>query len=175
MQYRLIAPPRLVVEVVIFRETAHVHDAELRVDRRPSIGRWLAAIVESSPCETACQPFARCVKLPPLFSQLGPGRMVEIVGTEPVAQLIGLINASRRNRTRCFRAYAWSPRMCLVPCINDPEVVIEAHYVQLFWKVRFERLVHRRRAQPSGIELTSSLNHRVNHMHALRLRHHDRL
>src|SRR5437867_7595379 len=76
MKYRLIAPPRLVVEVVVLGKAAHVHDAELRVDRGPAVRSRLAAIIESSPGESACQPFASRIELPPLLSQLGPRSVV---------------------------------------------------------------------------------------------------
>ena len=49
-------PPRLVIIEIVLRETAHVEDAEMRIDARPRIRRRLAAIIKTRPDETAAQP-----------------------------------------------------------------------------------------------------------------------
>src|SRR5208282_2398764 len=56
MQRGLLAPPRFVIVKVVLRETAHVQNAELRVNRGPAIGGWLTTIVETSPGEPARFP-----------------------------------------------------------------------------------------------------------------------
>src|SRR5207342_3253559 len=72
MNYRILAPPGLVVEEVVFRESAHIHNSKLRIDRRPPIRSWLAAIVEAGPCEATGLPLAGAVERPPFFSSLAP-------------------------------------------------------------------------------------------------------
>src|SRR5450631_1166768 len=72
MQRWFVAPPRFVIEEVVFRETTHVDDSELRVDGRPAIGSRFSAIVEASPREPASFPFLRSIELPPCFRRLAP-------------------------------------------------------------------------------------------------------
>src|SRR6202044_356340 len=91
VQYRLLGPPRLVVEEVVLGKSAHIHDAEVRVDRWPTIWSRFAAIIESGPRKTARFPIARGVKRPPLFGELAPRGVVHVISTESVAQRISLI------------------------------------------------------------------------------------
>src|SRR5579871_943756 len=81
MQHWLRSPPGFVVVEVIFGKATHVDDAELRVDRGPSVGRGLAAIIETGPGKAACKPFARRVKLPPLLGELRPVGVIPVVET----------------------------------------------------------------------------------------------
>src|SRR5215831_18950066 len=104
MQHGLRSPPGFVVIEVVLRKAAHVDDAELRVDGGPSVGCGLAAIIESSPREATGEPFARGVELPPFFCELRPCGVVEIVGADPVAQFVGLIDAASRDGAGRFRA-----------------------------------------------------------------------
>ena len=54
VQHGLLAPPGLVIEEIVLRKAAGVHDAEVRGDARPGVERRrLAAIVEARPHEAA--------------------------------------------------------------------------------------------------------------------------
>src|SRR5580692_9340614 len=173
VQYGLRSPPRLVVIEVIFGEAAHVDDAELRVNRRPSIGRGLAAIVEASPGEAAGEPFARRIELPPLFGQLRPVRMIQVIGADPIAQFVGGIDSAGADCAGGFAAHARGLRMRLVPAVVNLQVVVEAHDVELFGKMSLEGSVYRGRTKTRRIEFVRARDHVVDDTHALRLRHHD--
>src|SRR6266851_7232871 len=175
MQDGILPPPSLVVIEVVFREAAHVNDAELRVDGWPTIWSGLPTIVEAGPGKATGEPFTSGVELPPLFGKFRPRSVVQIVGADPVAKLVGLIDAARGNCACGFRADARRLRMPPVPPIAHLEVVIESHDIQLLWEVSFEGLVHGGRAQARRIKFVRSFYHLVNDADALRLWHHDPL
>src|SRR5271165_7193382 len=106
-QYGLVSPPGLVVIEVVLGKTAHVDDAELRVDRRPAVRCGLAAVIEAGPGKASGEPFAGGIEFPPLFGGFRPWRIVQVIGTYPVAQLVGRINAARGHGAGRFRADAW--------------------------------------------------------------------
>src|SRR6185436_19807679 len=79
MQDWVLSPPSLVIVEVVFGKTAHVHNAELRVDGRPAVRGWLPAVIESGPGKSASQPFPRCVESPPLFGEFRPRGVAHII------------------------------------------------------------------------------------------------
>src|ERR1700722_16807219 len=85
VEHRLLGPPRLVVEEVVLGKSARIHDAEVRVDRRPSIWSRLAAIIESCPRKSTSFPLARRVERPPLLGKLAPLCVVHVVGAESIS------------------------------------------------------------------------------------------
>ena len=143
MQHGLRAPPCFVVIKVVLGEAAHVDDAELRVDRRPSVGRGLAAIVEAGPGKAARQPFPRAIKLPPLLGQFRPRRMNRIVGAHPVAQLVSLVDAACADGARGFRTDARLFGVRFMPSVWHIQVVVETHDIERVGKVRMEAFIDR--------------------------------
>src|ERR1700753_4269591 len=81
VQYRLRRPPRLIVEERIFREATGVDNPVLRADIWPAIGGRLAAIVESRPYRSACQPLPRIAEAPPTFRRCAARGGVRIIRT----------------------------------------------------------------------------------------------
>src|SRR5204863_9793956 len=109
------SPPGFVVKEIVLGEAAHINDAKLRVDRRPSIGSRLPAIVKTGPGKSPGQPFPSCIEFPPLFGKLRPRGVIQVVGAHPVSQLVGGVNSARGNRARSLRAYRRFLGMGLVP------------------------------------------------------------
>ena len=130
MEHGLGTPPCLIVIKIVLGKTAHIHNAKLRVDGRPGVGRGLAAIVESGPGKASGQPFPCGVKLPPLLGEFRPRSMIQVVGAYPVTQLVGRINASRGNGAGRLRANAGLFRMLLVPVVWDVQIVVKSHHIQ---------------------------------------------
>src|SRR5450432_3325150 len=64
MDDRLIAPPRFVIVIIIFRKPAGIHHTKLRADGGPIEGRWLAAIIKTGPDESAFEKFSGSIKRP---------------------------------------------------------------------------------------------------------------
>src|SRR3954454_3662397 len=114
MQHRLRSPPGFVVEEVVLRESAHIDNAELRVYRRPSIRSRLAAIIEAGPREPSREPFARRIKLPPFFCKLRPVGVVQVIGADPIAQLVCRTRPAGRADARSLRPYGGCCRMLLM-------------------------------------------------------------
>src|SRR6185437_10652183 len=126
MQHRLPAPPTLVIEEVVLREAAGVDDAELGVDGWPTVRSRLTAVIEARPGKPAGQVLARSIELPPLLGELRPGGMIHVVGTDPVAQRVGLIDPARANRAGGFGADERLPRITSMVGIDGAQVVVEA-------------------------------------------------
>src|ERR1017187_171417 len=103
MQRRLSPPPRFVVVEVVLRKSAHVHNAELRVDGRPSVGSRLAAVVEAGPGKSTRFPLMRAVELPPSLRSFPPTHD-SIVGIHRVPDAVGNVDAARADGTRGFRS-----------------------------------------------------------------------
>src|SRR5207245_11535988 len=70
----------LVVIKIVLGEAAGIHDAEMRVDTWPLVRRGFAAIIETGPGESAGHPRTLGINRPPIFSELGPGRNVRVIG-----------------------------------------------------------------------------------------------
>src|ERR1039457_4047588 len=103
MQRRLSPPPRFVVVEVVLRKSAHVHNAELRVDGRPSVGSGLTPIVKAGPGKSARFPFTRAVELPPGFGSFPPTYHA-VVGVHRVPSAISHVSPARADGTRRFRS-----------------------------------------------------------------------
>src|ERR1035441_7815612 len=105
MQDRLIPPPCFVVEVRIFWEAAHIHDAKLRTDAWPGIWRRFTAIVETRPRKPARQPGPGSVEVPPRLPFLNASSWIDdVVRTYPVTQLVCTVDAASEHRACCLRA-----------------------------------------------------------------------
>src|SRR5579871_5206821 len=117
MQHRLRSPPGFVVIEIVLWETAHIDDAELRIDRRPSVGRRLAAIIETGPGKSARKPFARGIELPPFFGGFGPWGKIQVIRAEPIPQLVRGIDSPRRDGAGSLRSHGRRLRMFLVPLV----------------------------------------------------------
>src|ERR1017187_9684448 len=102
MQHGLRSPPCLVIVKVVLGETAHIHNAEMGVDTRPSVGSGLAAVIESRPGKAARQERARVVKLPPDFGSGCPGGLFRVIGLFPAPA------SGRPNSLACTRPSAGS-------------------------------------------------------------------
>ena len=101
----LVAPPRLVVVVVVLRKAARVHHAEVRADARPLVRRRLAAIVEAGPDEAAGEPGARREVRPPRLRRVArPPGLVDVVGADVAAHRVVGVDAARRHGACRLRA-----------------------------------------------------------------------
>ena len=159
VQRRLFAPPCLVVIEVVLGETAHVHDAELRVDGRPSVGRRLATIVKAGPGEAADLPLLRAVEFPPLLGRLAPTHD-SIIGVHGIAQRIRGVLAASTDRTRRLRPENRPLGILLVKCGRKlPGVVVEANNVERDGDSLFIVPIHRRGDDARRVELMASLHH----------------
>ena len=87
-----------------FGKAARIHDAELRVDRGPAVGRRLAAIVETGPGKAAGQPLARSIERDPILGAVWP------TGTFASYALTTLRSLS----------VEYSPRVDTVLAVSDP-------------------------------------------------------
>ena len=74
-------------------ESAHIDNAKLRVRPKKVAKSGLAAVIEAGPWYR--RPLACAVKLPPLLGAVCPDGMVEVVGADGVAQLVGGVNSTR--------------------------------------------------------------------------------
>src|SRR5690348_2147321 len=95
VKHRLFRPARLIIIEKIFREAAGVHDAEMRADARPAVGRGLTSIIEAGPDESAGDERASRVILEPIFRQRAPVGPVYVVGRDVAARLVVFVDAAR--------------------------------------------------------------------------------
>src|SRR6202041_3133083 len=129
MERWLGSPPGFVVVESVLGETAHVHDPELRVDRRPAVGRRFAAIVKAGPGKAAGFPLTRAVELPPLLGGLTPGNHAVVI-VDQVAQRVGRVHAARGDGAGGLRSIDRPGGIALVELVWEAEVVVEADNVQ---------------------------------------------
>src|SRR5579863_1145870 len=106
---RHLGPPGLVIEKIILRKAADIHDAEVRVDAGPAVGRGLAPIIEAGPRKTARHEWTRVVDAPPIFRRGRPGWIVDVVGADVALHFVVRVNAARRHRARGLRAHHGLP------------------------------------------------------------------
>src|SRR5205814_1157881 len=78
-------PPGLVVEEVVLREAADVHDPEVGVDAGPAVGCRLALVVEAGPDEPPRYEGAPGERLPTGLSGRAPRGTVQVVGADVAA------------------------------------------------------------------------------------------
>ena len=159
VQHWIVSPPCLVIEEIVFRKAAGVHDAKLRADGWPAVGRGLAAIVEARPGKATGKPLTLGVELPPLLRQLGPVSMVHIVGTDPVSQFVGGIETTRRDCTGGFGANQRFMRIGLAVSIDILEGIVESFHIERLGDRVIERGGGGGGAQTGGIELVAAANH----------------
>src|SRR5579864_4073063 len=78
VEHRLRSPPCFVVIEVVFGKAAHVDDAELRIDRWPSVRGRLPAAIDPRPGQPAGEPFPGGIDLPPPPGELRPEGGIKI-------------------------------------------------------------------------------------------------
>src|SRR6266568_335237 len=130
MENGLVSPLGLVVIKIVPGEAAGIHDAEMRVDTWPRVRRGLAAIVEASPGKSARQPRTLGINGPPVFSELGPGRNVRVVGADITCLFVVLIHTTCAYGTGSFSADRRLPGKLPMKCVHLlSAVVIESLHV----------------------------------------------
>src|ERR1035438_8948426 len=129
VQNWLRSPPGLVVIKVVLGETAHVHDAEVRIDARPAVGRRFAPIIEAGPRESSGQERPRIVEFPPEIGQCRPWWVLQIVRPDVALFLVVEINPAGRDGAGRFRAHHGERRVVLVELVDAALVVVEPLYV----------------------------------------------
>ena len=78
--------------------------------------------------------------------------MIQVVGADPVAQLVGFVDTTGRDRARRLGSNGRLTGMRLVPFVVHLQVVVEAHHVELFGEVGLKRCVHGGAALTRGIQ-----------------------
>src|SRR5438128_1441013 len=118
MQHGLRSPPRLIIEVVVFRESAGVHDAEMRTDARPAIRTRFTAIIEAGPGKATGQEWALVEDLPPSFGAECVSGKVDVISADVSLSFIVLINAARAVDARGLAANGGQLRKFLMKFID---------------------------------------------------------
>src|SRR6185503_2865056 len=131
MQNLFAGPPGLVVVKRVFRKSAHVDDAVLRADVRPSVGRGFTAIIEAGPHKPTGKPRARIAEAPPTLSRCAAGGGVRIVGTDITLFKVSDVDAARAYGTHGFCADYRLFRVLLVIRLGSWIHVVVAHDIAL--------------------------------------------
>src|SRR6266478_4167530 len=104
VEHGFSSPPGLVIEVVVFRKAASIHNSEVRTDARPFIRRWLPAIIETGPDKTAGEKGAFGEDFPPAFGVETVVGKVDVVSADVAFLFVIRIDPTRAVGACCFGA-----------------------------------------------------------------------
>src|ERR1017187_4513418 len=170
MQRRLLSPPCFVVVEVVLRKSAHVHDAELRIDGRPSVGSRLASIVEASPGKSTRFPLMRTVELPPSLRSFPPTHD-SVVGIHSVPDAVGNVDAASADGARGFRSKDRTLGILFVECFRPfTGVVVESDDVERHRESLLVVSVYGSGNHPGWVQAMAQADHAGGYAHSL-LRH----
>ena len=79
MQHIFIAPPTLIIVIIILRKSANIHHTKMWIDTRPSVRSWFTTIIKSCPNKSSHEPFSVSRDLPPFFCSCCPRRKNRII------------------------------------------------------------------------------------------------
>src|ERR1017187_28728 len=166
MQTLRLSPPGFVVVEIVLRETAHIHDAELRVDRRPPVRRWFPAIIKARPGEAARGPLARAIELPPALRRLSP-RNHAVVTVHRVSLRVGGVLSARGDGAGGLGPIDRALGVFLVESIGKPLIVVEADNVESVGDALLITLVYSSGNHARRVELMAKAHHAASHLDSL--------